>query len=237
MGAFSFLCGSISMLKRNRDTLFILFFPALVTIVASALQRYPLRGRLVLFLAPFLAILMAEGIIQVFEMGRAKRLSAGVLFVFLLFLQPLADAAVNVRYPVEARSQLEHSEEVRPVLWYIRDHWRQGDLMYVFSPSEDAFRYYSLLLRADFREVIIGENLRKDFENTYRKDLDRLRGRRRVWVLFSHVGEDRGKGVNVERMVRYLETIGNRQDQVRHSGAFAYLFDLTVSSETEKQGK
>jgi len=236
MGAFSFLCGALSMLKRNRDTLFILFFPALVTIVASALQRYPLRGRLVLFLAPFLAILMAEGIIQVFEMGRAKRLYAGVLFVVLLFLQPLADAAVNVRYPEEARGS--HSEEIRPVLWYIRDHWREGDLMYVFSSSEYAFRYYSLLLGADFREVIIGASLRKDFENTYRKELDRLSGRGRVWILFSHVSSGgKGKDVNVESMVRYLETIGRRQDQVRHSGAFAYLFDLTAPSETGRQGK
>jgi len=237
LGAFSFLCGTISMLKRNRDTLFILFFPALVTIVASALQRYPLRGRLVLFLAPFLAILMAEGIRQVFEMDRAKRLSAGVLFVVLLFLQPLADAAVNARYPEEARSQLGHSEEVRPVLLYIRDHRQEGDLIYVFSSSEAAFRYYSLLLRADFREVIIGANLRKVFENTYRKELDQLCGRGRVWVLFSHVSSDRGKDVNVESMVGYLETLGKRRDQVRHSGAFAYLFDLTASSEASKQGK
>jgi len=225
------------MLKRNRDTLFILFFPALVTIVASALQRYPLRGRLVLFLAPFLAILIAEGILQVFEMGRAKRLSAGVLFVVLLFLQPLAVAAVNARYPEEARSQLRHSEEIRPVLGYIQDHWQGGDLIYVFSSSEYAFKYYSLLLRADFREVIIGASLRKDFENTYRKELDRLRGRGRVWVLFSHVSSDRGKSVRIESMVRYLETIGKRRDQVRHSGAFAYLFDLTASSEKGIQEK
>ena len=238
LGAFSFLCGVISMLKRNRDTLFILFFPALITIVASALQRYPLRGRLVLFLAPFLAILMAEGIRQVFEMDRSKRLSAGVLFAVLLFLQPLADAAVNIRYPEETRSRMGSSEEVRPVLRYIRDHWRDGDLLYVFSSSEIAFRYYSLLLGADFREVIIGASLRKDFENTYRKELDRLRGRDRVWVLFSHVSSnERWKEGNVERMVGYLETLGKRQDQVRHPGAFAYLFDLTDSSEVRKQGK
>jgi len=238
LGAFSFLCGVISMLKRNRDTLFILFFPALVAIVASALQRYPLRGRLVLFLAPFLAILMAEGIRQVFEMDRSKRLSAGVLFAVLLFLQPLADAAVNIRYPEETRSRMGSSEEVRPVLRYIRDHWRDGDLLYVFSSSEIAFRYYSLLLGADFREVIIGASLRKDFENTYRKELDRLRGRDRVWVLFSHVSSnERWKEGNVERMVGYLETLGKRQDQVRHPGAFAYLFDLTDSSEVRKQGK
>jgi hypothetical protein len=180
---------------------------------------------------------MAEGIRQVFEMDRSKRLSAGVLFAVLLFLQPLADAAVNIRYPEETRSQMGRSEEVRPVLRYIRDHWRDGDLLYVFSSSEDAFRYYSLLLGADFREVIIGANLRKDFENTYRKELDRLSGRGRVWVLFSHVSSEGGKSVNVESMVRYLETIGKRRDQVRHSGAFAYLFDLTASSETGMQGK
>lgn len=109
--------------------------------------------------------------------------------------------------------------------------------MYVFQPSEDAFHYYSLLLKADFRETIIGENLRKDFENTYRKELDHLRGRGRVWVLFSHVGGERDKSVNVERMVGYLETIGKRQDHVRCSGAFAYLFDLTTSSERVKKGK
>jgi hypothetical protein len=82
----------------------------------------------------------------------------------------------------------------------------------------------------------MGENLKGDFENTYRKELDRLHGRGRVWVLFSHVGGERGK-VNVERMVGYLETIGKRQDHVRYSGAFAYLFDLTSTSERLMKGK
>jgi len=237
MGAFSFLCGSISMFKRNRDTLFILFFTALVTIVASALQRFPLRGRLVLFFAPFLAILIAEGIVQIFEMSRARRLSAGVLFVVLLFLHPLANAVVDTRYPEEARSRLDHTEEIRPVLKYIRDHWREGDAMYVFFPSGYAFRYYSLLLGADFREVIVGENLREDFENRYRKELDRLRGGDRVWVLFSHVTGVKG-GINEEScMVGYLEAIGRRRDQVRYSGASAHLFDLSASSEVGKEGK
>jgi hypothetical protein len=157
LGAFSFLCGALSMLKRNRDTLFILVFPALVTIVASALQRYPLRGRLVLFLAPFWRSSSPRESYRYTEMGRAKRLSAGVLFVVLLFLQPLADAAVNTRYPEEGRSQRGRSQEVRPILRYIRDHWRQGDLIYVYHSSSPAFRYYSLLLKADFREVFMGK--------------------------------------------------------------------------------
>ena len=237
MGAFSFLCGSISLFKRNPDTLFILLFPVLVTIVASALQRFPLRGRLVLFFAPFLAILIAEGVMRIFEMSRAKRLSAGVLFVVLLFLHPLANAVVHVRYPEEARTGLDHSEEIRPVLQYIRDHWREGDSMYVFNPSECAFRYYSLLLGADFRKVIVGKNLRKDFENEYRKELDHLRGRERVWVLFSHVSS-KNRGINEEScMVGYLETIGRRRDQVHYTGASAYMFDLSASSEIVKEGK
>jgi hypothetical protein len=104
--------------------------------------------------------------------------------------------------------------------------------MYVFNPSLYAFRYYSKLLGADFREVIVGEDFKNDFENKYRKDLDRLRGRDRVWVLFSHVSRVT-RGINNEScMVGYLETIGRRRDQVRYTGASAYMFDLSVSSET-----
>jgi hypothetical protein len=237
IGAFSFLCGSISMFKRNRDTLVILFFPALVTIVASALQRFPLRGRLVLFFAPFLAILIAEGIMRIFEMSRAKRLYAGVLFVVLLFLNPLANAVVHVRYPEAARLRMGHSEEIRPVLQYIRDHWREGDLMYVFNPSECAFRYYSLVLGVDFREVIVGGNLMEDFENEYRRELDRLQGRDRVWVLFSFFSNKKGEINEESCMVGYLEVIGRRRDQVRYNGASAYMFDLSASSEIVKEGK
>jgi len=111
-GSVSFLCGTTSLFKRNPDTLCILFFPAFVTIVASALQRFPLRGRLVLFLH-LSCDPHRRGNHEIFEMGRAKRLSAGALFVVLLYLHPLANALVHVRYPEEARASLDHSEEIR----------------------------------------------------------------------------------------------------------------------------
>jgi hypothetical protein len=109
--------------------------------------------------------------------------------------------------------------------------------MYVFNPSECAFRYYSLVLGVDFREVIVGGNLMEDFENEYRRELDRLQGRDRVWVLFSFFSNKKGEINEESCMVGYLEVIGRRRDQVRYNGASAYMFDLSASSEIVKEGK
>jgi hypothetical protein len=62
----------------------------------------------------------------------------------------------------------------------------------------------------------------RDDRARYRADLDRLNGRPRVWVLFSHRhGEE-------ERFCReHLDRRGVCRDTLTAPGAAAYLYDLS----------
>jgi hypothetical protein len=57
----------------------------------------------------------------------------------------------------------------------------------------------------------------------YRNDLDRLRGHKRVWLIFSHAYLWKEN-----RMIQsYLDSIGKRIDFFEAPGSFVYLYDLS----------
>ncbi len=230
LGPFAFLCGAVSMGSRKRDALLFFAFPILLVVVASALQRYPLRGRLMLFLAPVVVIFVAEGILKLCDISRVSHFPAAALFVVLLFLQPLQGMVVSLRYPEEASVlQFHPTEEVRPVLRDIMRHWRVGDWIAVYYGAEGPFEYYSTLLKADFQESIFRVDYQKDLRN-YQKILVQLRGRDRVWILFSHV-EKGWMGTNEESFILgYLDTIGKRKYRITEHGSSAYLYDFSDTS-------
>jgi hypothetical protein len=74
-------------------------------------------------------------------------------------------------------------------------------------------------------------NRRANWE-AYASDLDRLRGNRRVWLLFSHVRKI--KGVSEEEfMTQHLDRLGVRIERFGRLGASAYLYDLSKSPSKE----
>jgi hypothetical protein len=65
----------------------------------------------------------------------------------------------------------------------------------------------------------------RDFWRNYINDLDKLRGNKRVWVLFSHVCT--WEGVDEEKyFLSYLNSIGTKMDAFKSVGASVYLYDL-----------
>ena len=57
----------------------------------------------------------------------------------------------------------------------------------------------------------------------YIRDLDKLRGNKRVWVLFSHSWTEE------QFFLSYLDSIGGRVDSFKKRGAAVYLYDLGES--------
>jgi hypothetical protein len=59
----------------------------------------------------------------------------------------------------------------------------------------------------------------------YAKDIDCLRGRERVWIIFSH--NSRQSGIDEEKFfLYYLNTLGTEIQSFRTAGAAAYLYNL-----------
>ena len=135
----------------------------------------------------------------------------------LIFLHPVLAASHRLRVPITR-------EEMRPVVQYVVQNWQDGDALYMYYLAMPAFEYYSQKLGFG-EEYIQGVSSREDW-TAYTADLDQLRGKQRVWIVFSHVWT--WAGVDEQKFFLYhLDTIGQRSQSFEASGAAVYLYDLT----------
>jgi hypothetical protein len=185
-----------------------------MALVASSLGKFPIAPRLWLFLTPVIVLLVAAGVDEVWQRTRLHyRPLAPVLVCLLLALPTVGAARDAVRPPGR--------EEIRPLLAHIRSRYQEGDALYVYHAAQYATRYYATR-GLDFPgEVVIGEGRYQGDD-----EVARLRGRGRVWVLFSHVRKP--DGMNEEKLlVHFLDRAGFRLETRRETGAALYLYDLS----------
>jgi hypothetical protein len=99
--------GVISMAFRHWLKMLILVSPFLITLAASALQKYPFNGRLLLFLVPLLFLLLAEAVQRVYSLlAKLNRPAAGLVALALLgglAFNPFVSTVKNLQNPPMAR--------------------------------------------------------------------------------------------------------------------------------------
>lgn len=249
IAAMAFIVGGIVLFIEKREKFFILLLPAFFAFFASSLQMYAIQGRIILFLVPSILLIIAEGIEYIREKTSPVSAIIGAGIIGLIFLHPFLWSIYHAAKP-------DSREEIKPVIRYIKDNWRSGDVLYIYYMSINPFKYYNELYPVDStsfndNEIIIGRAPR-DWYATYRKkeftgfwnkdkpfsqpyteifkeyteELNKLKGRGRVWVLFSsNVPKE---GINEEKFyLYYLETLGKRLDSFGRAGISAvYLYDL-----------
>lgn len=220
LAVLSFLIGCIIMFYKKRKILALLLLPIILTLIASGLQKYPFEGRLLLFITPSMILIIAEGITYMRKkMARGPNI-LGISLICILLIHPVFLAGYHLIKP-------RAPEELRPVMEYIDKYYEQGDIIYVYYASLNAFRYYSNRFSYT-HDYIIGIESRDNWTNYYR-DLEKLNVNKRVWIIFSHIAT--WHGVNEERLfVSYLNIMGTQLDAFKTSGASAYLYDMTPPS-------
>ncbi len=252
LAAFTFLTGCLFLFRNNKEKFYLLITPILFTMLASVLHQYPFKGRLIVFLVPFILFFIAEGVEYVKEQINMKSAIPGMMLVGILFVYPLSWAAYHAKTP-------SSTEEIKPVINYIKNHWQKDDVIYVHYYAQYAFEYYTKFhpdkYEFDGGEHIVGiaprgwyrtwrkQHVSKyyksdvpvvqtsaDIFKEYIKDLNQLKGRKRVWVLFTSVIVK--DGINEEKFFIYhLEKTGKRLDSFGRSGiAVVYLYDLSDTS-------
>ena len=83
-------------------------------------------------------------------------------------------------------------------------------------------------LRSSSPTVVVGANLKDQPLGAMESQLDRLAGRPRVWVLFTHMNTFEGEQA-LEAALRDLDAHGRRLSERRYDGAALYLYDLRQS--------
>jgi hypothetical protein len=238
--------GIVSLMHRDRVLLSILLIPFPLTFVASAVHAYPLSLRTELFLAPPIILLLVEGVAKTVQWTPRRWKSAAALtLVVVLAGGPVFVAAKRLVHP-------RQREEIRPVLEFVRDHWQAGDTLYLQHYAQYAFLYYEkcgcLRLTHDGRmlwpvrettgpdevsQAIISETPALVVERYYARDprryvadLRRLKGRGRVWFLYSHVATAGEKSFIQHDLIGELNEMGVLLNGIDRPGAHAYLYDL-----------
>jgi hypothetical protein len=210
IAALTFLVGCASMFREKKERFLVLISPVLITLLVSGLHKYPFGGRLLLFTVPSLLLFIAEGAQKIRDETKHHSAAIGIILIGLLLLHPSYFAAVHLIKPRTV-------EEIKPVLSYVAEHKRNGDLLYLSYASQYPFRYYSERYSFDADCCIVGVPHGED----YISDLSRLRGNKRIWILFSHIEPEKKKC-----FLNHLDAMGKRRDVFEGTGAAVYLYDL-----------
>jgi len=171
-----------------------------------------------LFFVPNLLLVVGEGTVWIADKAPHFSHIANALLIALLFAHPVAmtgQALLRPRCP----------DDIKPSILYIRSNERGGDSWYIYHFARYQFWYYAERLKLPVENVWIGVDCDSD-SRCYAADLDKLRGRPRVWLLFSHIWI--GNGMDEEQFfLHHLDGMGRRLDSYKSTGARAYLYDFS----------
>jgi hypothetical protein len=225
VAVFAAIVGCLYYWRRDRITLCLLLSPLLFALAASSLHLYPIVGRFYCFFAPALAILVAAGAYQLWMATHSSAMPVGAALLVVLFLQPV-DACLRIaRHPMQ-------THELRPVLKYVQQHAKPGDVWYIYTYAQPAYRYYSEAygLKGDY--VVFGSSFRNGIVNRifqhnwefFQNDFTKLRGKR-VWLIFSHNWA--GDGINEQVYgLQVADRNGRREDTYQQTDAAAFLYEF-----------
>src|SRR3984893_12155548 len=235
IGAFAFLVGAVAMFvvpfsipfsahfSSQRQKLFILLSPLLVTLLAATLYKYPFSGRLLFFAACSLVLVVAEGVAYIRVKTRTTAPAIGACLIGVLFFYPVLFSSYHLIRP-------SFREEIKPVLSYIQAHARPGDSLYIHPDALPAFRYYAPRLHLANVKIVQGTFYGSQQERwrVYENDIDKLGGQGRVWLLFA---PREPAAVTDKNLFLYFSSQkGSRLDSFEGLGAAAYLYDLSQPS-------
>ncbi len=213
-----FFIGLAICWRKNRYYALIFIMPLIITILGSSLHLYPFAGRVLLFITPFLFIFTSAGLSRIYEIIQKHSHQIAVLIVAIILIHPVFSAVYHIIKP-------RAPEELRTVLEYVQKNKKEDDIVYVYYGAVNAFRYYQERFSNIGDDYIAGVESRTDWTGYYR-DIQKLKGNKRVWFLFSHIATH--LGVNEEKLfLSYLNCLGQCIESYTAPGASTYLYNLS----------
>ena len=216
-----FLVGCVRFWGDRRRLLLLMLTPIAVNVIVSGFDLYPFGHRMLLYLAPALILLVAEGAWHILSLRSAR---VGPIFLALLVGLPLITSGFLRSESYGLLFVPQGREEMRSVVTHIKDRRLPGDAVYVYWFAPISFRYYWSRDGEGFDDCTFGAVTLGD-PKLYLPELEKLRGKGRTWLVFSHV-YGREPMTEETTYLGHLDLMGTRLDEHRVPGASAYLYDL-----------
>lgn len=217
------LIGWIVLLFQNRSYAIAFAGILFATLIASALQLYPVFERMILFLVPIGLILIGSATKALYQKLQRSQFVSVVSVLLLggfLMYGPLVTSFQNFVEP-------KYFEHIRPSLDVVRNSWKDGDAMFVSNGALPAFRFYAPFYGLENISYEFGR--RDDYKNPQNilSQLNSFKGQPRVWILLSHVHEE-GDFNEKDFILNTLNQMGEKKREFRVPGTsvFLYLYDL-----------
>ncbi|NOT29288.1 MAG: hypothetical protein HOP15_02435 [Planctomycetes bacterium] len=217
--AFTMLLGLAALARKQWRGVILLVTPAFLALLASGMHLYPFHGRLLTFLVPVVWLAVGAGALRFRELLPQRDAWTALLLVVMLCGHPLLNAMSLLRSP-------RQMPDFRTVAEHLRQNRREGDQLYLSHLGENPVRYYAERSRLDLEPLLVGTAI-DSFGPEFHRDLERLRGRGRVWFVFDFGDPTRMEADVAARVaMARLEESGRELDRLDVFGVRLCLFDL-----------
>ena len=202
-----FLLGTLVLARRSRRQLAVLLAPLAVSVALTMAHRYPIGGRVTLFILPALFLLTAIGADAVAALPRQLaarvQLPAAVPAAVVAMAAILPAARVVAGNPPPA-----WADNTRPQVEALAATVRDGDDVFVHHSIAKPFRWYWALASHTDVPVLYGRCYNGD-PRPYLAQVDSLRGRPRVWLATTDTSWN-----GYPMVARYFAAVGPVRDSV-----------------------
>ena len=228
----AFLVGGAVLWRTHRPTLLALLSPAIVTLAAAYLHQYPFRERLILFLVPYMVLILSSGMAWTLDVQLRPRYCQvlGWGLALMLLVPPTAQTVSLIFRP-----NRDIGDRLRPLIEHIDENFRPQDTIYVFSAADTAFNYYTSN-RPHLRQnwlvstILLPEKpTHTDRRQQLLTDLERLRGNDRVWLLGSDFDRDKGE---LALILKDVDLLGTRIELMAISNSAVALYDFSLAPDS-----
>ncbi len=225
--------GAVQLWRRDRRSVMLLLGPLAIALLAAAFRQYPFGGRLSVFLAPQLALLLAAGIAAGIQLTFGQERLWRATAVASLAALPSLGWLVIHRPPY-------YVQDVRPVFEAVAQRARAGDVFYVPYSSWHVWTRYGPRAGLAGFPTLLGTCHARDLD-MYGRELDLLHGHRRVWIVFVPAGRLNDPAIILHRANQighelYHVERANHDMQLDDGSVGAWLYDLTDGSAADSAG-
>jgi hypothetical protein len=173
---------------------------------------YPFERRYLIYLIPFIILVIGEGFQVLFNFSNINKYPKLLIGISLLIPIILLKKTFENKFPIKI-------EEVKEVINYYKKNEQKGDNLYVYYSTKPAFDYY---LKTNYfntyNQIYYGTNQRDSIEN-YISQFPKVKGK--IWVMLSHIHKQEVKHILIN-----LKLLGYKElKHIKVKGAALFYYE------------